>query len=217
MTEPERTKLTVLPGKKPDPPPPPTPPTPPTPPAPVTLETAAGDPPAEKKKEKKEPPVPIKMFSAYKSLPKAFPGERQEEMKLLLNRPDDPFLLYNNGEFDNDLIYDIVNDWRTTQSAKAGETVKSVDPGKAIKKDIRMYFFDSFLHPQVKDGEPRDINVIAQNYRRLMLEDKFKAVRELTYRATRAKIDSLPKIYPNALYKGEKREKIIWGGQAFNK
>ena len=80
-----------------------------------------------------------------------------------------------------------------------------------------MYFFDSFLHPQVKEGEQRDINVIAQNYRRLMLEDKFKSVRELTYRATRATIDRLPKIYPDALYVGEKREKIIWGGQAFNK
>ena len=217
LTEPERTKLTVLPGKKPDPPPPPPPPTPPTPPEPVTIETAADDPPPETKEEKKEPPVPIKMFSAYKSLPKAFPGEKQEEMKLLLNRPDDPFLLYNNGEFDNDLIYDIVNDWRTTQSAKAGETVKSVDPGKAVLKEIRMYFFDSFLHPQVKEGEQRDINVIAQNYRRLMLEDKFKSVRELTYRATRATIDRLPKIYPDALYVGEKREKIIWGGQAFNK
>ena len=50
-----------------------------------------------------------------------------------------------------------------------------------------------------------------------MLEDKFKSVRELTYRATRATIDGLPKIYPDALYVGEKREKIIWGGQAFNK
>ena len=134
-----------------------------------------------------------------------------------LNRDDDPFILYNKGEFDNDLIYDIVNGWRTTKSAKAGETVKAKDPGKAINKWIRCYFFDSFLHPQVKDGEQRDINVIAQNYRRLMLEDKFKAVREMDYRATRATIDGLPKIYPDALYKSEKREKIIWGGQAFNK
>ena len=226
LTEPERTKITVLPGKKVEPEKPPEPKLPPPPPEePITLETAAKDPEPEPKPEKKEPPVPIKMGSAYVSGFRApelddggkQPTPKQDAAKLLLNRPGDPFLFYNNGEYDNDLIYDIVNGWRTKDSAKKGEKYKAKDENKAINRWIRCYFFDSFLHPQVKEGEPRDFNVIAQNYRRLMSEDKFKAVREMDYRATRATIDGLPKIYPNALYQGEKREKIIWGGQYFNK